>query len=58
MKKHMLIHSGELTFMCEVCDALFNRNDNGERQMRMHTGERPSKSELCRAVFKQYKVER
>ena len=38
-----------------ICDAVFNRNDNREWQMRIHTGDLPFKCELCKAVFNKSK---
>ena len=51
-KKHVHTYSDEMTFTCEVCDAVFNQNDNREQEMRIHSGERPFKCELYKVVVK------
>ena len=50
-KEAQLFHSGERSFMCKVCDAVFNRIDYRERYKRLNTGQPPFNYELCKSEY-------
>ncbi|XP_007258842.3 zinc finger protein 64 [Astyanax mexicanus] len=47
MERHMLTHTGERPFECELCHKRFSRRDKLNLHSRSHTGEKPHKCKHC-----------
>ncbi|CAM4676300.1 unnamed protein product [Leuciscus chuanchicus] len=47
MERHMLTHTGERPFECELCHKRFSRRDKLNLHSRLHTGEKPHKCKHC-----------
>ncbi|XP_067227163.1 zinc finger protein 64 [Chanodichthys erythropterus] len=47
MERHMLTHTGERPFECELCHKRFSRRDKLNLHSRLHTGEKPHKCKYC-----------
>lgn len=47
MERHMLTHTGDRPFECELCHKRFSRRDKLNLHSRTHTGEKPHKCKHC-----------
>ncbi|KAF4078654.1 hypothetical protein AMELA_G00201720 [Ameiurus melas] len=47
MERHMLTHTGDRPFECELCHKRFSRRDKLNLHSRSHTGEKPHKCKHC-----------
>ncbi|XP_076840537.1 LOW QUALITY PROTEIN: zinc finger protein 64 [Brachyhypopomus gauderio] len=47
MERHMLTHTGERPFECELCHKRFSRRDKLNLHSRSHTGEKPHRCKHC-----------
>lgn len=51
LRRHMVTHSGEKSYICRECEKRFSRIDHLTLHMRTHTGERPYKCNECGKQF-------
>ena len=51
LKIHETIHTGDKTFICEVCHATFRRSVQKSRHMKIHTGVKPHVCPVCGKGF-------
>lgn len=56
LAQHALIHSGERSHVCKVCNKAFNRSSNLRVHERIHTGHRPHVCPTCERSFIQKHV--
>ena len=51
MKAHLIIHSGEKPFKCDLCEQKFTKKAYLKSHLKIHTGEKPFKCEYCETEF-------
>jgi len=51
LKSHLLTHSQEKPFLCNICQARFRRLHDLKRHSKLHTGERPHVCHKCGRKF-------
>ena len=56
LKRHMVIHMGELPFSCKVCNKKFTGSSQLKQHMHVHMGERPLSCKVCYKKFTQPSV--
>ena len=47
VRVHMVVHTGERLYKCELCDKVYTNSPNLSRHRRVHTGEMPYCCRLC-----------
>ena len=53
IKRHMLVHTGERPYSCQVCGRNFTQQANLDKHMTVHTGERKYSCPICQKRYKQ-----
>jgi uncharacterized Zn-finger protein len=48
LEKHLEVHElGKMTYVCEVCQKVFDRSDHLKIHKLIHTGDKPYACDLC-----------
>ena len=53
LKRHHLIHTGELPYQCRYCNRKIRHQSTFKRHERIHTGEKPYSCRYCQMNFKE-----
>ena len=51
LKRHLMIHKGELPYSCQYCEKKFRQKSNLKLHERIHTGEKPYTCNQCEKGF-------